>query len=282
MKRYLSYFLLAIVLTVTLIGASACTPAELQALQGTLKNVDSASGTVTVTMKDGTTKTFNFDNVTVSTLKQALGGASLEIGDQVSIKTNKHGDVEELEAKNAEVQGIIKSLGADNVTITTAKKGDFTLNVTTKTVIKFEDNLTAAYSDLKVNQKVEVKYDISTKNALRINVDRQLPEGNLQGTITAIDNATATIKIATLKQGDITLKVTATTVIRMEEKGTIVFKNLKVGQNVEVKYQVGSLTALKIKVDENDNQSNGNNNDKQRDNKDENNQNKNNQGHNGD
>ena len=151
-----------------LVAVAGCTPAEVLALQGTLKNVDSVSGNVTVTLKDGTTRTFNFNNVKIDTIKQALGNATLEVGDNVTVKIrNRH--VEEVHADYAEVSGVVKTVGADNVTITTKKQGDITLRVTANTTIRKEGQ-TLKLSDLKAGQQVEAKYEVTTKNALRINI----------------------------------------------------------------------------------------------------------------
>jgi len=162
-----------------LVGVTGCTAGEMQALQGTLQNVDSVSGNVTVTLKDGTTKTFNFTDVKVETIRQALGNASLAIGDQVTIKVNKNdGDVEEVDVEKAEVDGVIKSLGTDNVTITTDKNEDVTLKVTSETVIRIEDERTAAFTDLQVGQKVEAEYNVSTMDALKLKVDNDKDEAD--------------------------------------------------------------------------------------------------------
>ena len=250
-----SFLLAAILAVVMLVGIAGCTPGEIQALQGIVKNVDSVSGNVTVTMKDGSTKTFNFTDIKMETIRQTLGSASLEIGDQVTVRASKNGEVKGLEVQKAEVGGVIKTLGADNVTITTKKKGDITLQITSETRIRIEDEGTATFSDLKVGQKVEAKYDVTSKNALRINVELEgeEDEGEIEGIVKAIDTANKTVTITTEKNGDITLEITSETVIRIEDKGTAVFADLKVGQQVEAKYDESSLKALKIKVDDEDN-----------------------------
>jgi hypothetical protein len=243
-------FLLAVILAVVmLVGVAGCTPGEIQALQGTLQTIDSVSGNVTVKLKDGSTKTFNFADVKVETIRQALGSASLEIGDQVTIKASKNGEVKGLEVPKAEVGGIIKSLGTGNVTITTKKKGDITLHVTSDTRIRIEDKSTAAFSDLKIGQEVEAKYDVSTKNALRINVDMEEEEGEIEGIIKVLDTANKTVTITTEKKDDITLKVTSDTVIWIEDDGTAAFPDLKVGQKVEAKYDVSAKNAVKLDID---------------------------------
>jgi hypothetical protein len=204
-----------------------------------------------VTLKDGTTQTFNFSNVKIDTIKQALGNASLEIGDQVTVKVHKNGDVEEVDVENAEVHGIIKSLGTDNVTITTEKKGDITLKVTSETKIRIEDKRTAALSDLKVGQEVESKYDVSTKNALRINVDtnEENNEGEIEGTVKAVDTTKKTVTITTKTNSDVTLNVTLETRIRIEEKRTAALSDITVGQKIEAKYDKSNMNALKLAIE---------------------------------
>jgi hypothetical protein len=172
------FLLSAIVAVVMLVGIAGCTPADIQALQGTLQNVDSASGNVTIMLKDGSTQTFNFNNVKVETIRQALGSASLEVGDQVIVRAHKNGNVEQIDVQKAEVDGVIKSLGTNNVTITTEKKGDITLQVTSETIIRVEDKGPAAFSDLQAGQSVEAKYDVSSLKALKLTVDIETEEDN--------------------------------------------------------------------------------------------------------
>jgi hypothetical protein len=167
LKRKLFFSVGGLISLVMLIGIVSCTPAEIQALQGTLQNVDSISGNVTVKLNDGTTNTFNFNDVKIETIRQSLGGATLEIGDQVTVRIRTNGHIEEVDAHYAEAGGVINSLGTGNVTFT-SKKGDITLNVTPDTKIRIEDKGNATSVDLKVGQKIEAKYDVSTKNALII------------------------------------------------------------------------------------------------------------------
>ena len=166
--------LLGIVLAVVmLVGVTGCTAADIQSIQGIIKDVDSVSGNITVTLNDGTTRTFNFNDVTMETIKQALGDLNLECGDNVTIDENWHHEIKRMRVHRAEVGGTIKSLGSDNstITITTNKQGEITLNITANTTIRIQGTETATLSDLKIGQKVEVKYDIATMNALRINVN---------------------------------------------------------------------------------------------------------------
>ncbi len=244
-------FMAGILVTVMLLVMAGCTPAELQTLRGTLQNIDSVSGNITVKLKDGTTQSFNLTDVKLATISQALGKANLEIGDQVVVKARKGGEVEEVETDNAEIGGVIVSLGTgngtNNITITTQKQGNITLTVTPNTTIR--NRGAANYSSLQVGQRVEVKYDVITKTALRINVNNEDATGEAAGIIQAVDNTTKTITIATNKSGNITVTVTANTSIRVEDKGTTTFADLKVGQRVEVRYDVATKTAIKLTVE---------------------------------
>ena len=252
-------FMAGILVTVMSLVMAGCTPAELQALQGTLQNIDSVSGNITVKLKDGTTQSFNLTDVKVSTIRQALGNANLEIGDQIIVKAHKGGGVEEVETEKAEIGGVIASLGTNNITITTQKQGNITLTVTPNTTI--HNRGAANFSSLQVGQRVEVKYDVSTKAALRINVNNEDATGEAAGVIQAVNNTTKTITITTNKSGNITVTVTANTSIRVQDKGTATFTNLKVGQRVEVRYDVATKTAIKLTAENTgkDNEGKGNN-----------------------
>lgn len=230
-----------------LVGFTACTQADVLALQGTLKNVDSVSGNVTVTLKDGTTQTFNFNNVKVDTIKQALGNATLEIGDNVTVKIRQH-RVEEVHAACAELDGIIKSVGADNVTVTTQKHGDVTLRVNAQTKIVVGDNSTAALSDLEAGQQVEAKYDVSTNTALRITVetDRGGRLAQVEGLVKAVDLNAKTVTIDFGHGDNVTLNVTANTTIRIADHRTGSLGDIKVGQQVHAAYDKTTKNAVSV------------------------------------
>lgn len=172
-----SVILTAILLVVTLFGIAACTPADIQALKGTLQNIDSASGNVTVTLSDGTTRTFNFNNVSIETIKQALGNGTLDIGDNVTIKVGKNGDVRAVDVNYARVSGIVKSIGTDNITVTAKNGDDITLQVSSDTTIT-NGGADSSLSALRVGQAVNVKYEVSSLKALKITVGTNYEESS--------------------------------------------------------------------------------------------------------
>jgi hypothetical protein len=230
-----------------LVGFTGCTQADVLALQGTLKNVDSVSGVVTVTLKNGTTQTFNFNDVSIDTIKQAIGSATLEVGDNVTVKIRQQ-HVEEVHSQNAEVDGTIKTVGADNVTITTEKHGDVTLKVNAQTKIVVGDNKTSTLANLVVGQQVEAKYDVSTMTAIRIasETDREGrgPLAQAEGIVRAVVGNTVTIGIG---HGDnITVNVTSNTTIKIEDSRTGALADIKVGQQVHASYDKSTKNAVRI------------------------------------
>ncbi len=167
MRKLTTLLIVASMIVMVLIGFIGCTAGEMQALQGTLQNIDDASGNITVRLADGSTRTFNFNDVQIETIRDALGSASLEIGDEVTIHTNEIGKIRELEVQNAEVEGIIENIGTDNVTIKT-NGVEITLQVPSTVRISIGDNRTATFLGLKVGEEVQVKYDVTSKNVLSI------------------------------------------------------------------------------------------------------------------
>ena len=132
---------------------------------------------MTIVLKDGTTATFNLNDINIDTIRKALGDASLDIGDNVTLEKGRHGEVKELKVRYAVIQGTIKSLGTDNITITTnitgnKNKGDITLQVTANTtIIRGLGTQKPVFTDLKVGQRIVVKYDVSTLKALTITIN---------------------------------------------------------------------------------------------------------------
>jgi hypothetical protein len=105
------------------------------------------------------------------------------------------------------------------------------------------------FTDLQVGQQVEAKYDVTSLEALTITVDNYA-ENDIEGTITAIDPDNHMVTITTEEKGDIVLRVTSDTILRIEDKGTATFGDLELGLRVQAEYDVSSKDALKIKVDD--------------------------------
>jgi hypothetical protein len=205
-------------------------------------------------MQDGSTLTFNFADVKAETIIEALGGLSIEVGDTVIIKEDENGEVQEINGNFAEVDGIIEDLGTDSVVITWEDDGevDITLEITPETVIRIEDGGAVNFTDLQVGQQVEAKYDVTSLKALKIEIEDDENEGEIEGIITAIDTDNHMVTITTQDDGDIVDRVTSDTRIKIEG-GTAVFAALELGLRVQAEYDESSMDALKIEVDANNN-----------------------------
>jgi hypothetical protein len=179
-----SVLLGTILAVILLAGATSCAPGDLKTFEGVLQKVDSLSGNVTVTLTDNTTMTFNLKDVDLTALRKAMGNPDLEPGDNVTIKKDRNGEVKELKSPYAVVQGTIKSLSTENVTSTTANvtaavnkmtitagEGDITLLVTPKTMILGWGSKKPVFNDLKVGQRVVVRYEVSAKQAISITIN---------------------------------------------------------------------------------------------------------------
>jgi len=244
-KRKL-FGLVALVLGVMLLGLTACSAQDLQSFQGILNKIDSLSGNVTVTLKDGTTTTFNLANINLDTIASTLGNASLDLGDNITIGKDNHGKVRWMQVQYAEADGVIKSLGTDNVTITTDNNSNITLKVTPFTLIITKSEGRGLFSDLQVGQTVEARYNIANRNAVKIKVDYLKDTATVWGTINSISLDYTFFTVNTTAGGFINLKINPDTVIRVQGKVTAAASDLKAGQYIMVKYNLTSLQASNI------------------------------------
>lgn len=231
--------------------ASACTPAQMQQLEGLLQNIDTANGTLTITTKDGKTVT-----VTIASNSQVKASGTntsvfaLEPGTNVKVE-ERDGVARVINAQVANVQGTITTLQSNQVTIKPESGGEVTLNVTNQTKIKLESDQTGTLSDLKTGVKVEAKYDPQTKNAIRILVNAH-EKAEIEGTITQISGSNVTIQT---KRGlQATVIVDNNTSIRLERDAAGALSNLKVGLKVHAKFNPTTNACFEIKVQQGEEQ----------------------------
>jgi Cu/Ag efflux protein CusF len=238
--------LAALVSVVLLLGLTACSAQDIQSLQGILKNVDTVSGNLTLTLKDGSTFNYSFADINPASILDSQGNLRFNIGDNVTLQIYKHGNTKLPQFPNACSAGTIKTIGTDNITITTEHQGDITLQVTPQTLIITKSTGKGTLADLTVGQKVEATYEKVSMKAIMIKVDFQIAQASAVGTIKTVYSNNSTLTITTLFRGDITLLVTADTMIRIGGKGVGAFSDLQAGQKVEVNYEVATMKALKI------------------------------------
>ena len=72
----------------------------------------------------------------------------------------------------------------------------------------------------------------------------------VEGVIKSVDKDKKTVTITSQKQGDITLEVTETTKIEVEDDKAASFASLREGQEIEAKYDVETKKALKLEIEE--------------------------------
>ncbi|MBI4180323.1 MAG: DUF4382 domain-containing protein [Chloroflexi bacterium] len=176
--RTIFVMLLSLVTVATLVTAAACTPAEAKALQGVLKNVDSANGTITIVTKDGKTVTVKIATETgVSTNGTSTSIETLEPGASVDVEIEKNDKddrvARHIEARQAEVAGIITGIESSNITIKTERDKNVTVSVTDSTIIKLANDLAGTLADLSVGMLVEAKFDPLTNQALKIGIEEE-------------------------------------------------------------------------------------------------------------
>jgi hypothetical protein len=270
-KTFLAGILIAAMLLTG--GAFGCSGGpdggQLTALEAVIQNIDSLSGIVTVTTEEAVTRGFSLADVKATTIVEAVGGLSIDPGDEVIVKEDEDGEVKEIVGNFSEVEGTIKELGIDSITIAMEEEeeegeegeegeGEITLGITPETIIRIEDGAAMNFTDLEVGWQVEVKYDVTSLEAVEIEIDDDEEVGEngdeegveVEGIITAIDSGNYTVTITTEEEGDIVVQVTPDTEIEMEDESTAVFADLQLGLHVEVEYDVNTMDALKIEEEE--------------------------------
>ena len=248
---------------------------QLTAREAVVQNIDSLSGIVTVETLEAGTRSFSLADVEAMTVVEAVGGLSIDPGDEVIVKEDEDGEVKEIVGNFSEAEGIIKELGIDSIVIAMdgeedeeeeeeeeeeagEGEGDITLGITPETIIRIEDGAAINFTDLQIGWQVEAKYDVTSLEAVEIEIDDDEEVGEngdeegveAEGIITAINSGNYTVTITTEGEGDIVVQVTPDTEIEMADESTGVFADLQLGLPVEVKYDVNTMDALEIEEEE--------------------------------
>jgi len=219
-----------------------------QNLQGVLGKIDSISGDVTVILNDGSAVEFNFKNVNVENIREAPGNVALETGSVVTVTRGKDGKVTDLKTHAADIEGIIKSVGTNKkaIVITLDTKGQLSINVTGTTSIVFTSGDLASFIQLVPGQTIEVIYDITSKNALKIEINQP---GNsvkvLKGKIIEIDSQAKTISVQD-ETGAITPPLHVTPSSKLFVDRTSTFESLFADMEVKVKFNPETHELLKL------------------------------------
>jgi hypothetical protein len=188
MKMRRGTTVLALMLAVLLVAISGCRPSEPELIDGILQNIDEVNGKVTIVTEDGETVTLDIDiEAQVET-----GGASsklgtLQIGASEQEEVNENGQaVQRIEARQAEVEGIIVGIDGSEITIESENGQRTTVLVTDSTRIESEDDEPTDLAGLNIGGEVETKYDPESGIAFIIN-DKEESEEPEEETVTDED-----------------------------------------------------------------------------------------------
>lgn len=135
---------------------------------------------------------------------------------------------------------------ASTVTVSPSYGSPATFNVTPSTQIK-RNGVLATLADIVVGDKAEVKYDRATMNAIKIEAkSNPSTVGEVNGTVAEVDPVQSTLSVVPNSGGTtITVTVGPSTVLKCDDS-TITLADIVPGDQVEVKYDLATLTAIKI------------------------------------
>jgi hypothetical protein len=151
--------------------------------------------------------------------------------------------------------GTVKSVGTDSLVVTTVPKGDVTVNVDAKTIIR-KQGVLIKLADIKAGDGVNTmgqRVDDHTELARQIEVrgngqENEPQEMSAEGTVKSAGSGS--LVVTTHAHGDVTVNTDANTTIRKEGK-SIQLSDVKVGDGVEAegqKVDAQTLLARTIEV----------------------------------
>lgn len=170
--------LLALVTVAVLMGTLACTPQQVELIEGILGDVDSVNGEITIVTKDGKTVTLKIATETqVATEGASSDVGALEPGAAVTVEVKDDRQVaQNIKARQAEVEGVIILIVGSEVTVETERGTKQTLVIADTTRIELEDDFWGTIADLQVGTEVEAKFDPTTRLAFKIEVKEREDE----------------------------------------------------------------------------------------------------------
>jgi len=225
--------------------ASACTPEQMQQLQGILQNINTANGTITITTQDGKTVTVNIGGDSqVTAYGSNTTAFNLEPGSKVRID-EKGGVARNIEDEVTNIEGSITSIQGNQVTIRPERGTDVTVNTNNQTRIKLAGDQTGTLTDLQAGLKVQAIYDPQTKYAVSIYANAQRIV-EIEGNITQINSNNVTIEANRRLQA--TVVIDNTTSIKLEQNKSGTLSDLKSGMEVHAKFNPKTYVATEIQV----------------------------------
>jgi hypothetical protein len=153
------------------------------------------------------------------------------------------------EAEEGEIHGTIAAVDtvAKTLTITPQLGGaNVVINIGPSTVI-LRNLAPVTLADLLVGEKVEAKYDSATMIASLVKSETE--DGELKGTIAAVDTVAKTVTILPQLGGaNVVINIGPSTVI-LRNLAPATLADLLVGDKVETKYDLATMTASLVKTE---------------------------------
>ncbi|MBI4299067.1 MAG: hypothetical protein HY666_04825 [Chloroflexi bacterium] len=141
------------------------------------------------------------------------------------------------------IQGTIESIDSASGKVVVHSKGDalITLSITPETEITIQDQK-GAVGSLQVGDRVEVRFDPSSKVASKVEVHLT---GEADGRIQSIDLAANKMTVGLPGQATITVSVTSSTKTRIGSQ-SVSLNAFQPGMKVEIEYNLRTLQAISI------------------------------------
>jgi hypothetical protein len=232
---------------------------EVLEIVGVIKSVSPTELVITDAQQHDTTVELT-DHTIIRHGDQMLTAGNLVVGEQVEVKAVQAGTminalivkVEQNEPDLLEINGTIKSASATEIVVTDAQQHDTKIEITDATIIR-KDGHTAAASDLKMGDRVEVKAMVNgtTTTAVMINDEAEAQEEpaedvEVSGTVSATGSNSITV---TTRNGDVVVNVDANTRIRKDDQ-QIGVADIKTGDQVKAEgTRVDSHTILAREIE---------------------------------
>ena len=160
--------------TESLVAFRIDTEEEVAEIEGVVVQVDNDQ--LTIETERGRRLTLAVGYRTRIELGDDLPGtyADLQVGEVVDVKFDPFSRTAfkiELEEPGAEIEGVVVGVYAEELTIETEGGRRLTVTVGDWTRIELEDDFPGTYADLQVGEEAKVRFDPSSRTALKIELD---------------------------------------------------------------------------------------------------------------
>jgi hypothetical protein len=227
-------------------------------IHGTIANIDSASGKLTVNLDGGGTLSVRATGDTrIEFNGQRVALADLQTGVRVKLEYNAEILIaSEIEARSkpqvqleAEAHGTVQALDAAKQTVTIRLRDGSTkvLALNADTVVRINGQPSAG-ADLTPGMELEARFRTDTGAALRINSTAKVQAWvAAHGTIASIDSAGGKVTVNLDGGGTLTVRATGDTQIELNGQ-LVALANLQTGARVKLEYSTDILIASAIEA----------------------------------